>query len=177
MIAITYSTCYGSSREYAALLGRMLGVEAVESSSYRPSDESMIIHFGGLYAGSMKGLKDIALRMPHSAELVAVSVGVANPTLPDNAARIDADIRRCLPSSVLPRTTIFCLRGRLLYSRLSPKHRAMMWILCRFIERKKARSEEDDLILSTYGTDIDFFDPASIAPISEYVRSRTPIAP
>ena len=177
MIAITYSTCYGSAGEYAALLGRTLGLEAIESSSYVPAGESMVIHFGGLYAGSMRGLKDVALRMPDSAELVAVSVGVADPTLPDNASRIDADIRRCLPQSMLPRTTIFRLRGRLLYSRLSPKHRAMMWMLCRFIERKKARREEDDLILSTYGTDIDFFDPASIAPISEYVRSRTPNAP
>ena len=171
MIAITYSTCYGSAGEYAALLGRTLGLEAIESSSYAPAGESMVIHFGGLYAGSMRGLKDVALRMPDSAELVAVSVGVADPTLPDNASRIDADIRRCLPQSMLPRTTIFRLRGRLLYSRLSTKHRAMMWMLCRYIKSKDHRTDEDEAVLESYGGSADFIDLSSLESAESFIRS------
>ena len=167
-ILITYSTAYGSSREYAELLGEklLLPVSDVTSSDISASDA--VIHFGSLYAGSVLGLRRVISKLPPSASLVVVSVGIADPSITVNADKIDGDIFRIIGEDFRKRTTTFHLRGRLDYSKLSAKHRAMMWMLCNFIKKKKEKTEEDMLILNTYGKRVDFFKPESIQPIAEY---------
>ena len=56
------------------------------------------------------------------------------------------------------------------YSRLSPKHKAMMWMLCQFIRRKKYRTEDDQAILDTYGTKIDFVNLGSVNDLARSIQ-------
>ena len=56
------------------------------------------------------------------------------------------------------------------YSRLSPKHRVTMWMLCQFIRRKKHRTEEDLAILDTYGTKIDFVNLGSVNDLARSIQ-------
>ena len=76
------------------------------------------------------------------------------------------------PESRRRNATFFHLRGRMDYSLLSPRHRAMMWMLCKWINKKDTRSDEDQAILDTYGTCIDFMDISSVGEIEEYIRKN-----
>ena len=61
------------------------------------------------------------------------------------------------------------------YERLSTKHRVMMWMMKKMLSKKKPeeRTEEDQGILDTYGTLVDFTDRSSIIPLvqdaSQYI--------
>ena len=46
-----------------------------------------------------------------------------------------------------------------------------MWMLCRSIELRKNRSDEDQQLLDTYGGNIDFIDPKTADPIAVRVRA------
>ena len=170
MIVVTYSSMYGASREYAECLAEHLGVRALDIKDADIAGASLFIHFGGLYAGTLAGLSKAVKLLPPDAVLVVVSVGLADPSKRENAEKIDSDIMRIVPEGIRPRLRIFRLRGRMDYSRLSPKHRAMMWMLRRWLERKTERGEESQAILDTYGTQIDFMDLASLDCIERFAE-------
>ena len=171
MIRVTYSSVYGSSMEYAEHLAFRLGLPAEDIISADVGDVSLLIHFGGLYAGTMAGLCKAVRKLPPEALLAAVSVGLADPSKPENAAKIDADILRVVPEEMQKRLRIFRLRGRMDYPGLSTKHRAMMWMLCRWIGRKTEKSDENQAILDTYGSVIDFMDFSSLDPIAAFAST------
>ena len=58
------------------------------------------------------------------------------------------------------------------YMVMSPKHRAMMWMLCKYIRKKGPRNEEDLSILNTYGERIDFINLETAEPVIEYLKGR-----
>ncbi len=171
-ICITYATVYGSAKEYAEELARRLGLIAADVSSADLSGSEAVVHFGSLYAGSMLGLKTAVRKMPENALLLAVSVGLADPNANNNKEKICRDINKAVPESRRRNATFFHLRGRMDYSLLSPRHRAMMWMLCKWINKKDTRSDEDQAILDTYGTCIDFMDISSVGEIEEYIRKN-----
>lgn len=67
----------------------------------------------------------------------------------------------------------FHFRGGIDYSRLSLIHRAMMWMLCQTMKKKgyDNLSDEDKLMLDTYGKKIDFSDQSTIKVLVDYVNS------
>ena len=93
---------------------------------------------------------------------VLFTCGVADPALPETVATI-----RRGPEKVLDRLHLFCLRGRLDYSQLSPLRRMLMAALCRMLKRKDPRSltEEDRQILDTYGSRVDFVNLGTLTPL------------
>ena len=169
-LSILHASIYGSSKAYAERLASDLGLGAGAAADSDISSSRIVVLFGGLYAGTMNGLRETVRKLPDNALLIAVSVGLADPEKPSNAKKIDDAVFRALHDSVRSRTAVFRLRGSMDYSRLSMKHRSMMWMLCRYLERRKERSEEDQAILSTYGTSIDFMDYGSLAPLESYIR-------
>ena len=162
---ITCASIYGSSRKYADELGRRLGLPVLPAGAPECSAADIVVHFGGLYAGTMLGLKKTACALGHSSLLVAVTVGIADPSVPSNADKIRDDVMKAVPEEVRSRMSVFHLRGALDYSRMTFRHRAMMWMLCRWIRGRKEQSEEDQMILDTYGSVVDFFDPDSLDPL------------
>ena len=164
-IVITYSSIYGSAKKYAEALAERISVVASDASLADLSDTDLVVHIGGLYAGTMAGLKSIACRVPDAASLYVVSVGIADPGVVRNARAIDDLVWKHVPAGMKGRVRIFHLRGRLDYPSMTARHRAMMWMLCRWIRGRKERSEEDQMILDTYGSVVDFFDPESLDPL------------
>ena len=69
------------------------------------------------------------------------------------------------------------VRGGIDYRRLSPIHRAMMWMLCNTIRRKEYDNlpDDDKLMLDTYGKQIDFSDKRTIQPLVDYVTAHSGI--
>ena len=172
MIKITYSTVYGSSKTYAQHIAAALSLEAEDINTADTASADCLVIVGGLYAGSMIGLKKAISKLPEQAELVVVSVGIADPEKQTNAEKIDKDIYKSIPSDIQARTRVFHLRGCMDYMVMSPKHRAMMWMLCKYIKKKGPRNEEDQSILNTYGERIDFINLETAGPVIEYLKSR-----
>lgn len=170
MTLITYKSLYGSSERYARELGRCLSIPVSDITEADTEGVGEIIHFGGLYHGTLSGLKEVLRKFGSCTRLTIVSVGLADPGKPQNADKIDHDLRRIIPEEVLRKTRIFHLRGAMDYSRLSPKHRVTMWMLCQFIRRKKHRTEEDLAILDTYGTKIDFVNLGSVNDLARSIQ-------
>lgn len=170
MTLITYKSLYGSSERYARELGLCLSIPVSDITEADTEGVCEIIHFGGLYHGTLCGLKEVLRKLGSDIRLTIVSVGLADPEKPQNAEKISHDLQRIIPEEVLQRTRIFHLRGAMDYSRLSPKHRAMMWMLCQFIRRKKHRTEDDQAILDTYGAKIDFINLGSVKDLARSIQ-------
>lgn len=66
---ITYGSQYGTTKRYAEKLAQMTGIPV---ASYEDIKElagyELVIHFGGLYAGGVTGLKRIIKLLPQTAK-------------------------------------------------------------------------------------------------------------
>lgn len=164
---ITCSSVYGSSLAYAREFASRTGLVLQSVNSALIPSADLVIHFGGLYAGKMSGLKTVLKKLSKDACLIVVTVGIADPEERENRQRIESLIS---PQLSQHDSRLFCLRGCLDYSRLSAVHRAMMWALVKMIRRKEEKSAEDEGILATYGKRADFTDFSTLEPVEAEVR-------
>ena len=97
----------------------------------------------------------------------------ADPALPENVRNIRASLDRQIPPDVRERTLFYHLRGGIRYDRLSLRHRVMMGMLRQTLLRRPAASltEEDRLLLETYGKEVDFTDLSALEPIAGVILS------
>ena len=104
---------------------------------------------------------------------MAVTLGLADPALPENAHNIRASLDRQIPPEVQNRTLFYHLRGGIRYNRLSLRHRVMMGMLRQTLLRRPAEAltEEDRLLLETYGKEVDFTDLSALEPIAGVILS------
>lgn len=169
--AVVYKSMYGSSKKYALEFAFHLQTEVTDVQSI-PSDADIVVFFGGLYAGVVNGLAECVKHLPPSAELVLVTVGLADPAIEENHDEIRKMTDKVITGELKNRTKIFHLRGCMDYSALSAKHKAMMWMLVKvLLKTKKERTAEDQSLIDTYGKRIDFVDFSTLTPVEEFVRN------
>ena len=171
---IIYGSCYGTSERYARELARQTGAELHAAKDLRDlTGCGLAVHIGGLYAGGLAGLRQTLRLLPPDRWLMAVTVGLADPALPENVRNIRASLDRQIPPDVRERTLFYHLRGGIRYDRLSLRHRVMMGMLRQTLLRRPAASltEEDRLLLETYGKEVDFTDLSALEPIAGVILS------
>ena len=171
---IIYGSCYGTSERYARELARQTGAELHAAKDLRDLIGcGLAVHIGGLYAGGLAGLRQTLRLLPPDCWLMAVTVGLADPALPENVRNIRASLDRQIPPDVRERTLFYHLRGGIRYDRLSLRHRVMMGMLRQTLLRRPAASltEEDRLLLETYGKEVDFNDLSALEPIAGVILS------
>ena len=166
---ITYGSQYGSAEHYARKFGECMHLPAL---SYREVKSTAgydrIIHFGALYAGEVLGLGKIVQQLPQKAELVIVTVGLADVQDGENIQNIRDSIRRQIPEDVLERARIFHLRGAIDYSKLNLKHRTMMALLyakAKGLPEEKKNAETRAMI-ETYGKQVSFVDDRALTELA-----------
>ena len=140
---IVYGSHYGTAKAYAEKMSEMTGVPVInyeDCKDLSPYDE--IIHFGGLYAGGVKGLKNTLKFLTENANLIIVTVGLADVTNKENTDHIKKTIARQVPQAVLNRTQILHLR--------TPE------------EKKTAEVKE---MIATYNQTVDFTDFNSLQQV------------
>ena len=169
---ILFGSRYGTAQRYAQELSRRTGVPAV-SYDRAPTLEGMerIVYLGSLYAGGVTGLRQTLKNLPDRAELMVATVGLADGTDPQSAAHIRASLKKQLGSRFAT-TPWFHLRGSIDYCQLSLRHRAMMVALVLSL-RKKApaqRSGGDQMILDTYGGQLDLVDFSALEPLADAMK-------
>jgi menaquinone-dependent protoporphyrinogen IX oxidase len=169
-IAVIYQSKYGATKQYAQWISRDLGAELLKRSSVSPAllqNFDVVVYGGGLYAGGIAGV-DLVAKHP-CPPLVVFTVGLANPAVTDYSDILN----RNFSPEQREKIKVFHLRGAMDYSRLGPVHRGMMAMMKKMTIDNKApedRTDEDRLMLDTYGKSVDFLKEASILPLVEYVK-------
>ena len=170
---IVYGTQYGTTQRYAeqfSELTRLPCISSEEVTDLSPYDR--VIHFGGLYAGGVKGLRR-TLRAPgEHTGLVIVTVGLAVVTDEENLANIRNALKRQVPGHLLEKTQVFHLRGGIDYRKLSLKHKAMMTLLYHSVKNlpEERKTAETRAMIETFNKAVDFVDFRTLEPIVEAVR-------
>ena len=169
-VAVIYKSHYGTTRRYAKWISEELGAELFEEPGVRPEqlmEYDIIVYGGGLYAGGVAGSKLVAKNPCKS--LVVFTVGLANPELTDFSEILSKNFTPEQQEQI----KVFHLRGGIDYGKLSTVHRVMMAAMKKLTEKAPVaeRTDDDHLLLETYGTKIDFTDKESITALVEYVRS------
>lgn len=170
---IVYGSEYGTTKRYAEKLSQASGIDAIEYEDVKTlQNYGRIIYLGGLYAGGVKGLKRTAKFIPPKAQLLLVTVGLADVTDPENIRNIRQSVSKQVPADILQNTVLFHLRGGIDYSKLSVLHKTMMTLLYTKAKRlpDEKKTAEVRAMIETYNTKVDFVDFNTLAPILEQIR-------
>ena len=92
---IIYGSQYGTTKRYAEKLSELTGISVMSYEKIKDlSAYDEIIHFGGLYAGGVKGLKNTIKALPQNAQLIIVTVGLSDVTNTNNTDHIKKSIHQ-----------------------------------------------------------------------------------
>ena len=167
-------TLYGSSRNYAEKLSEQTNIPAF-SFGQAPSFKNIdtFIYIGSLYAGGVLGLSKFIRKIKDDQHLILVTVGLADPTIEENATNIKNKLRQLLGSQLFDRSKIFHLRGAINYQQLSFIDRMLMKLLYKSISRKSFDNltSEDKALVETYNKKVNFIDYDALKVIIEELRA------
>ena len=101
---ILYGSRYGSARRYAQELSKQTDIPAVSYQEAPPlSKLETIVYIGALYAGGVLGLARTlrSLSLRDGQRLVIVTVGLADPDIPQNRENIRNSLQNRFPPSYM----------------------------------------------------------------------------
>ena len=170
---IIYGSQYGTTKQYAEKFSEMTGIPCISDKDVKDlTGYDLIIHFGGLYAGNIKGLKATVRALKDDAKLIIVTVGLADPSNPASVKNIRRSIYKAVPERLMKNASIFHLRGGIDYQKLNLKHRAMMAFLYNRMKRLPDEQKTADMktILETYHSAASFVDYHALEPIANAIQ-------
>ena len=165
---IIYGSQYGSTKRYAERLSKITGIEDVDYKQAKGIEGfDRIIFMGGLYAGDVHGLKKTVGKMADNQELIIVTVGVTDPNETEYFSEIRKSIKAKIPANLYNEEKIFHLRGAIDYSRLGFKHRFMMSMFHKMVQKisESQRTADAKAMLETYSQQVDFVDFKALGQI------------
>jgi flavodoxin len=173
-VAVIFKTKYGHTKQYAEWISEELKCDLFEQSEI--SAEKMleydtIVYGGGLYASGILGIELITKNFSSlmGKNIVVFTVGLADPNI---KSQFEPIINKNFTDEMQKRINIFHLRGGINYKELGIVHKAMMAALKSSVKNKKGElTDEDRLMLETYGEQIEFTDKGTIEPIVSFVSS------
>ena len=170
---IVYGSQYGTTQRYAEQFSQLTRLPCISSEAVKDlSPYGRVIHFGGLYAGGVKGLRRTLRALGEHTGLVIVTVGLADVTDKENLANIRNALKRQVPGQLLEKTQVFHLRGGIDYRKLSFKHKAMMTLLYHSVKNlpEEQKTAETRAMIETFNKAVDFVDFSALEPIARAVR-------
>lgn len=170
---VIYKSKYGSTKQYSKWIAEKLNCDLLEEKNVNENgliSYDKIIFGGGLYASGINGISVITKNFNKikDKKLVVFTVGLADP---DKEEQFTSILDKNFTDEMKKRIKIFHLRGGINYKTLSIVHKTMMAMLVSVMKKKKEEelSEDDKLMLQTYGTEISFIDNEKINPIVSYI--------
>lgn len=180
-IIVVSNTRYGSTTDYAVEFARrtggmLVGGEKGESSHSTDELDSVLaerpdaplIVFTPNYAGTFGGanlMKAAARKNPDRKMALAV-IGM---TLLEEVR--EKDPARAALDDVSELVHRHYLPGRMLFSVMSRKHRAVLWTMTRMIKGKKNPSRNEVQMIESYGVDTDRVDYSELDALVEWLES------
>lgn len=173
-IAVVYKSKYGSTKKYAewisdALTCDLFDARKVDAKTLSKYD--VIVYGGGLYASGINGISLITKNIDalKGRKIIVFTVGLADPKIESQFQPIidknfTGEMKACIE--------IFHLRGGIDYKNISVVHKSMMAMVKKMVDKKPEdeKTDEDKMMVETYGTIVDFTDQEAIMPILSSVR-------
>mgnify|MGYP003195163907 FL=1 len=171
---IVYGSKYGTAKRYAEKLSEMTNIPAVSYKKIgRLKEYDLVIHFGSIYAGGIKGLKKTVKSIRKDVKLIIATVGLYDINDEGNVEAIKKGISSRLSSQIMDNTTIFNLRGSIDYEKLSFAHKQLIKLLCKILKsipEDKKMPEQDDM-LKCLKSKADFVDFSLLDQIVDEINS------
>ncbi len=170
---IVYGSQYGTTKKYAERFAEMTNLPIIAYENIKDlRGYDLIIHFGGLYAGGVKGLKNTVRALRKNAKLIIVTVGLADVYDEENIRNIRQAIGKQVPEKLLSNTSIFHLRGGIDYQKLNFKHKTIMTLLYNKVKKlpEDKKTAEVRAMIETFNSKVDFVDFSSLNQIIEIIR-------
>lgn len=174
MTDVFYASYYGSTKQYADALAERLGVTAREitnesASLIDASSASPIIVLSPIHGPSHPGVKFVKeLEKAGVVDKRRIALATVGMTLDDVV--VAQDPAGELLGALEGRIERFYLPGRMNYSELSAKHRNIMKGLVTMLKMKPGKSENDQMMIDTYGQDVDRVDLGRLDAIVGWAR-------
>lgn len=171
--AVIYKSKYGATKKYANWIAEETGADIFEASSVKPAQLAhydIIVYGGGLYAGSIAGVKLITeSKCNYQQRIIVFSVGLGDPDITDYSEVL----KKNFTEEFLSNSKVFHFRGGIDYSKLGFVSKGIMSMVKKFIAKKppSEQTDEEKGILETYGKAVDFTDKSVIRPLVEYIES------
>ena len=172
-ILIIYGSQYGSTKRYAERLSEITGFEAVD---YKKAKDikgfDRIIFMGGLYAGGVLGLKKTVGKIAENQDLIIITVGVTDPNESEYFSQIRKSIENQIPANLYNEEKVFHLRDAIDYNKLGFKHRVMMSMFHKMVQKmpESQRTADAKAMLETYGQKVDFVDFTSLEQMANTLQ-------
>ncbi len=170
---IVYGSQYGTTKKYAERFAEMTNLPIIAYENIKDlRGYDLIIHFGGLYAGGVKGLKNTVRALRKNAKLIIVTVGLADVYDEENIRNIRQAIGKQVPEKLLSNTSIFHLRGGIDYQKLNFKHKTIMTLLYNKVKKlpEDKKTAEVRAMIETFNSKVDFVDFSSLNQIIEIIQ-------
>lgn len=170
---IVYGSQYGTTKQYAERFSKMANLPVTSYENIKDLAEyDLIVHFGALYAGGVKGLKNMVKALPKDTKLIIATVGLADVCDEENISNIRKSISKQVPENLLKNTIMFHLRGGIDYQKLTFKHRTLMTLLYNKAKRlpEDKKTAEVKAMIETFNSKVDFVDYNSLNQIMEAIQ-------
>ena len=175
--AVIFKSKYGATRKYAMHIAQSLEADMFDLERVKKFDfgkYNTVIFGGGLYAGSVSGIKFIASNADKltGKNLVLFTTGLGDPTVAKSTQVISKSLSKALPEEIMASAHLYSFRGAIDYAKLSFMNRMMMSMMHKMIAKKSEdkMTQDDRDILDTYGKAIDYTDLSTTSSLIEYVK-------
>lgn len=175
---IFYRSQYGSTEQYARWIQEELSSQLDQFDNlgkYDIKDYDLVIVGEGVYAGQLKTPKQLIpiIEKYPDKRFVFFMVGIADMEDQENREKLYSDFTKAMGPAA-EKTKVFFLRGVLDYSRLSFKHKTMMWLLVNYLKRKPEKDlpKDADKLIGTYGKRVSFINKNAIEPLIRYAKEE-----
>ncbi|MCL2380513.1 MAG: flavodoxin domain-containing protein [Treponema sp.] len=174
-ILVMYYSENGTTKKYAEwLAGELKGAlyEINDVKSDMLSNYDVLILGSPILAGAIKGLSILSKNysLIKGKKLIFYACGIEDMSNEMVTNRIRGYVEKAVPKELFQKLKIFFLRGGFNHYKLSLKYRVLFWIAKKKIDKKPVENltVDDNLVIETYGKNLDFTNKENIKPIVEY---------
>lgn len=167
---VMYGSHYGTTKRYAQTIASKLNTTAISYEKVtkdKIEQAELIIYGGGVYAGSLVGHKIFKTyeTLLSQKELMVFTCGSTNTEDEKNCEALHGYVASALGKALCSQAHIFYVRGDLNYEKMNFKHKLMMKGMIAMLKKKKEKTEDEQMVIDTYGGVVSFYDEAYIVPI------------
>jgi len=171
-IVVVYKSKYGTGKQYAEWIADEVNADLFERSKVSIDDllqYDTIVYGGSMYAVGILGISLIKKNFDKikDKKIIIFSVG-ASPPHPE---AIEAVKNSNFTDEMKESVHFFHFRGSFDYNKLNFKHKVMMYLLKKKLERKKenVRTDDEKGMLGSYDKPADWTNKKNIKPIIECI--------
>lgn len=162
MTAIVYTTNTGSTERYAKMLGEKIGCGVYELSKCEALENSEIIYFGWVMAGTVQGLSQAREKFGGLKAVVAVGM------MPSEKSKQEAAEKNAITEP------FFYLPGAFSVKKLRGMYKMMMSMMLRMMKGKVKESgdPDDKRALELFENGFDSVKEENLVPVEEFLKAN-----